>query len=198
MAVAPSTADRILDTSLGVFCRYGFQKTSMQNIAAAAGISRAAVYLHFANKEEVFRAGSLRAHTAALDAVDAALGSPADIFAGVQAALTAYFDGLMSEIAASPHGPELFDANRELIGDVVRHTRAALLDRLTLALDAADARGEIALAGADISGAQLATLLVATAEGLKHDPLAGVSLAEGIGMQLRALRVGIAASRAAA
>lgn len=98
----------------------------------------------------------------------------------------------MAEIAASPHGPELFDANLELVGSVVRDTRAAVHASLAAALAQADTDGEIDLAAADATGDELAAVLLATGDGLKQDTLAAIPLATGIALQLRALRSGIA------
>src|SRR3954471_18722250 len=61
MASTASTPDserreRVLAAALEVFGRYGFRKASMDEIARAADISRQGLYLHFANKEALFRA----------------------------------------------------------------------------------------------------------------------------------------------
>jgi TetR/AcrR family transcriptional regulator, regulator of autoinduction and epiphytic fitness len=40
-----------LEIALTVFARHGFRKTSIEDIAKAAGISRQGIYLHFKNKE---------------------------------------------------------------------------------------------------------------------------------------------------
>jgi TetR/AcrR family transcriptional regulator, regulator of autoinduction and epiphytic fitness len=48
--------ERVLTAALEVFGRYGFRKTSMDDVARAAGISRQGLYLHFASKEALFRA----------------------------------------------------------------------------------------------------------------------------------------------
>jgi AcrR family transcriptional regulator len=57
----PPTADRprqerVLAAALEVFGRYGFRKTSMDEVARSADISRQGLYLHFASKEALFRA----------------------------------------------------------------------------------------------------------------------------------------------
>lgn len=54
----PETARQIaiLEAATGVFRRYGFKKTAMDDIARAVGISRQALYLHFRNKEVLFQA----------------------------------------------------------------------------------------------------------------------------------------------
>ena len=45
----------ILLAAFEVFSRYGYRRTSMEDIAKGAGMSRAALYLHFRNKEDIFR-----------------------------------------------------------------------------------------------------------------------------------------------
>src|SRR5258708_23382447 len=44
----------VLEAAVGVFARYGYRKTSMDEVARAAGVSRQGLYLQFANKEELF------------------------------------------------------------------------------------------------------------------------------------------------
>lgn len=46
--------EKILTAALSVFLRYGYKRVNMNDIAAAAGISRPALYLLFKNKEEIF------------------------------------------------------------------------------------------------------------------------------------------------
>src|SRR3954452_12083470 len=60
MASIASTTDstrreRVLAVALEVFGRYGFRKASMDEIARSAAISRQGLYLHFANKDALFR-----------------------------------------------------------------------------------------------------------------------------------------------
>ena len=50
-----SRLSAVLDAAVGVFARFGYRKTSMEDVARAAGISRQGLYLSFANKEELFR-----------------------------------------------------------------------------------------------------------------------------------------------
>jgi len=40
---------------VSVFARFGYRKTSMDDVARSAGVSRQGLYLSFANKEELFR-----------------------------------------------------------------------------------------------------------------------------------------------
>jgi TetR/AcrR family transcriptional regulator of autoinduction and epiphytic fitness len=58
MASTPDSTrrERVLAVALEVFGRYGFRKASMDEIARSADISRQGLYLHFANKDALFRA----------------------------------------------------------------------------------------------------------------------------------------------
>ncbi len=44
----------VFDVAADVFARYGFRRTTMNDLAEAAGISRPALYLMFENKEHLF------------------------------------------------------------------------------------------------------------------------------------------------
>jgi len=52
----PSRQDAIVEAAIPVFLRFGYKKASMDAVAAAADLSRQAVYLHFSNKEALFSA----------------------------------------------------------------------------------------------------------------------------------------------
>jgi AcrR family transcriptional regulator len=54
---APGSAQReaILVAATAIFLRYGFKKTSMDDVARAAGVSRQGLYLYFDTKDLLFR-----------------------------------------------------------------------------------------------------------------------------------------------
>ena len=89
--------DRILDAAMAVFRRHGFRRSSIEQAAEAAGLTRQALYHHFKSKEALFRAVIERLHETALAAEIAAAiaaekagGGLADILvAGVTARLQA-------------------------------------------------------------------------------------------------------------
>jgi len=178
---------QILDTSLAVFCRYGFHKTSMLDIAQAAGMSRAALYLHFKNKEDVFRSGSERAHTEVMRQVESALATGPEVMRRIEGALASFLQGLMEQISASAHGQELFDANMALAGDITREARAKLISLLARVLEEADAAGEISLAAVGAQAVDLAGMIVAAIDGIKHTQGGGSKLREGIALFMRLL-----------
>ncbi len=51
----PDTRDRILRAGMACVARYGRAKTTMQDVAAAAGLSRATLYRHFADRGALFQ-----------------------------------------------------------------------------------------------------------------------------------------------
>ena len=53
---AELTRLKIIDAARQVFLARGVSRTSMEQIAAEAGVTRGAIYWHFANKKEVFSA----------------------------------------------------------------------------------------------------------------------------------------------
>ncbi len=46
--------DRILDAAAELIAHYGYDKTTVEDIARAAGVSKGAIYLHFGSKDELF------------------------------------------------------------------------------------------------------------------------------------------------
>jgi AcrR family transcriptional regulator len=60
--VGASTREKILDVALDLFTDQGFDGTSMREIAERLGISKPAIYYHFASKEEILMALHMRLH----------------------------------------------------------------------------------------------------------------------------------------
>ena len=50
------TKDRLVHAAYELFLKHGYHATSMRDIARQAGLSVAAAYNHFENKEELFTA----------------------------------------------------------------------------------------------------------------------------------------------
>jgi len=104
--------DRILDAAMLVFRRQGFRRSSIEQAAEAAGLTRQALYHHFKSKEALFRAAIERLHENALaagiasaDATEKAGGNLADILIAV---ITARLKQLVAPLEGSPHIEELF------------------------------------------------------------------------------------------
>ena len=79
----------LLDAAQAAFLQFGFRRTTMGDIAQAAGISRPTLYARFANKDEVYAAVLRRFAGQMLDELRAAWsktqdpGARMDAFAAV-------------------------------------------------------------------------------------------------------------------
>jgi AcrR family transcriptional regulator len=62
MPEQPSTRERILDIALELFSERGYDKTSLRDIAERLGTTKAALYYHFARKEDILLELHMRLH----------------------------------------------------------------------------------------------------------------------------------------
>ena len=142
MMSIPSSTDnarqeRVLAAALEVFGRYGFRKASMDEIARAAGISRQGLYLHFANKEALFRAAVRQELDSALGEVSRFLNEEGvGLERRVVAALDAWLGRYVGSTLASDIGSLLQHPAMQL-GDIVDPAIAEFDARLAAAIAAA-------------------------------------------------------------
>jgi AcrR family transcriptional regulator len=71
--------DAILDTSAKLFSQHGYKAVSIRDIAQACGMTNAALYYHFKNKEDLFLAMLQRDHEQTLAALHQAANGPGDL-----------------------------------------------------------------------------------------------------------------------
>jgi TetR/AcrR family acrAB operon transcriptional repressor len=101
------TRSRILEAAGQVFARKGFRAASLDEVAAAAGLTKGAIYWHFRSKNDLFFAlveARFQEHTAPLhreiDGVIVA-GDP-------RAAMTALLSAVMARLRADADWPRLY------------------------------------------------------------------------------------------
>jgi AcrR family transcriptional regulator len=157
----------ILDAAFKTFLAYGFRRTTMGDIADAAGISRPALYIEFKNKADIYREGFIAFLDQTFRNVDSALHREGPIVERINAALEAALVIPMRAIAQAPHGAELFELKQELADDLGENWNAALERCLHQAFEQAAAKGELDLAGRNVSTQDIARLIVLSAEGIK-------------------------------
>lgn len=75
---AVTARQRLLDAAVESFADKGFTGTTTRDIAARAGMSPAAVYVHHASKEDLLYSVSLTGHRAALDNIEKSYASSPD------------------------------------------------------------------------------------------------------------------------
>ncbi len=82
--------DAILDTSAKLFSQHGYKEVSIRDIAQACGMTNAALYYHFKNKEDLFLAMLQRDHTKSIETLHAAANGPGDLRADLQQLIARY------------------------------------------------------------------------------------------------------------
>ncbi len=118
----PEREGRILDAAKKLFSHYGFDKTTVSDIADEAGISKGAVYLHFKSKDELFDALLLRESDAVLD--DLLRRLDADREGGSIFGL--YQHAILTSIA-NPLMHALMTRDSRVLGDYARRISKTLL-----------------------------------------------------------------------
>jgi AcrR family transcriptional regulator len=156
----------ILDAAVQVFLRYGFKKTSMDDLARAAGLSRQGLYLHFSTKEALFKDAVLRMVTAMRAAGRAALArDELDVEERILGAFEAAHGHAVGQPGAE-HMNELFETAAQLVGPAIDELEAGLVADLTRLLRTSGVAARWKDAG--VSAKDLAENLYATSYGVKH------------------------------
>jgi len=157
---------RILEGATRVFLAYGFQRTTMDDIARAAEISRPALYLVFRNKGDIYRALAAEFLGRTLDNARTVLAGDGPLRERLELSMACTID-MMDEIEQSPHGAEILDMKNSLAGDVMTRGRSEYGALVEAAIAGeAEARGAD-LAGKGLSPASLADLLLDAFDGMK-------------------------------
>lgn len=165
------TTDRkreaVFEAAADVFSRYGFRRTSMNDIAEAAGISRPALYLMFENKEDLFRQLANTRQSQAIDEAVAVLAEDAPIAERVNRAILAYERIYYEPVAGSPHGAEFLDLTQSVASEDMAKGRKRLIAHLARSIAAARSSGEITEPGDQMRPEEFASLLMLSVNGMK-------------------------------
>lgn len=154
----------LLDAAAQVFLRYGYKKTSMDEVARAAGLSRPGLYLHFPTKDLLFR----EAVTHLLDhALSAARDALRDAKRPLEDRIVEGFVAVHSHTIGSgitaQQMAELIDSTNALASETVAKHERLFRDELIRALEASGTRFV-----QGIAAPELADLLTVFSIGLKH------------------------------
>ena len=109
------TRERILDVALDLFTEQGYDKTSLREIAQQLGISKAALYYHFASKEDILMALHVRLHNLGRGAFDSLAESPRD-----PSAWSAFLEDMVGHMLADRKLFALHERNRAALEAIHR------------------------------------------------------------------------------
>ncbi|CAM5233369.1 TetR/AcrR family transcriptional regulator OS=Streptomyces tendae OX=1932 GN=GUR47_06750 PE=4 SV=1 [Streptomyces tendae] len=165
---------------MATFARFGYRKTSMEEVARAARISRPGLYFLFSSKEALFRAAVTQALDRDITAVEQVL---ADSGRPLPERLVEAFDQWAGRYIGGPLAHDVATVvadNPDILGDIVE-TAPRRFEQLITEAVAAESGPEAAL--------PVAQTLISASIGLKHQVASRESylerLAVAVGLLVR-------------
>jgi AcrR family transcriptional regulator len=160
--------DRVLDAVYQCFVRHGVRKTTMDDIAEVAGMSRPAMYQYVRNKDDAFRRLAARLYDTALADAGRAAVEPGTLTQRLGRILAVRLELTERVFRDSPHAAELVGEASRVAADLDRSFTAGLADLLTATITEAASQADLRLAGG--TAREVAELVLALARGLAADP----------------------------
>src|SRR5262249_14174011 len=157
----------ILDAALRLFGRYGYRRTSIDDIANEAEIAKGTVYLSFKSKEEIFRALCESLIARVQDNAERARLLDEPLQARVLAILEAKFGLYFEVVRSSAHAAELMDSKNRLSDDLFEKHERRYQRLLREVIEAAAVRGEIRPESLGLDPGAVTELLLSGAKGIE-------------------------------
>jgi AcrR family transcriptional regulator len=178
--------EQTLGAAHELFAERGYAAVTMDEIAAAVGVTKPLLYNYFGNKEQLYIACMERAGDSLINTIAGSIGESANPGDALGAGVRAFFEFLDTDRAAwavlfdetLPHGGEVFDRVAAYRGQIVDLVSTTLLPQLpdtrrvkveiealsTALLGAAEALARWWLRTEAISAEDAAEILVSTVE----------------------------------
>jgi TetR/AcrR family transcriptional regulator len=167
VSMSEARVERILDAAYECFTRHGVRKTTMDDIAAAAAMSRPAVYQYVRNKEDVFRRLAGRIFDGALERARVAAVGEGTLAQRLDRILAVKLQVTARLFHDSPHASELIGESARVSGDLDRAFTQSMSDLITATITDAAAEADLALR--DTDAREIAELALALTRGLEAD-----------------------------
>lgn len=162
--------EAVLLAAIELFARYGYRKTSIDEIAAAAKVAKRTVYLHFENKAAVFRAMAEYLTELTRSRFEAALKSKGTPVERLTELLYANYGTAFERFGASEYVQDLEAAGEELLQASIVKWAQEYEDRLVAFLRSLARAGEIGGPPPGLTLAQVVRMTMRGATAAKHDP----------------------------
>ena len=130
---APDRKELILNAAIPVFGKLGFKKTSIEDLADAADISKQGLYLHFSSKEEIFQAAMQKYLEDGLNLVQQELDkADTALLQRLMGAMDAWFGRHL--VTFTPRWFDVIEAGERLSGSQIEEFKVALKEKLAKAI----------------------------------------------------------------
>jgi AcrR family transcriptional regulator len=170
---------KVLEAAQSVFFRYGYRRTTMGDLASAAGVSRPALYLLYCNKEQVFEAVLRDFLTRTLAEVRETLKAPVTAEEKLRLAFDLWAVRPFGLLMATPDAKELIDCGFEFAREAIDQGTAAFEAELAAILAPLHAQAPDPALTPD----QIARILTRAVHGFKEsarDPESLRAMIEGL------------------
>jgi AcrR family transcriptional regulator len=165
-----SPQTRILDAAMRVFRRQGFRRSSIEEAAEEAGLTRQALYHHFASKEALFRAVIERLYEQGLAAEIAAAKAAEDdgleLADILVAEIGARMQTMFASLDSSPHIKELFSEHLAQARDLYQSYSSRFTDEIATTIARVCRKRKLTLASG-VTGHELARCVEMAIHGTK-------------------------------
>lgn len=159
--------DQIAEAALRRFSRYGFKRSSMDDVAREAGLAKATLYLHFKGKDDVFRAMLALIGRRVEDRCRAVVATPGPFPARLAALLDAHYGTGYACFGSGEHLVELKSVMTSIASAEVDAFEAIFARNAAALIAEAEAAGEIAVSRTGLSSDGLISTLMLAAAGAK-------------------------------
>ena len=158
------TREKILAAAIQRFSKFGYRRTSINDVAEEAGLARATVYLYWRRKQDLFVAGLERFNARSWNLAETAAAKNGSAAQRIHATVMAQYGTTSDIVHGTASGHELFQANLELgrvvVEECLRHGEK-LLTRL---LEQGIRDGEFKLQRSTARSAEIAHIIVSFAQ----------------------------------
>ena len=158
----------ILYAAFDASLKYGVKRTSMADIAEGAEMSRAALYLHFKNKNYILRSLVEAYYAQSCAEVEQALNTDGAVTEQLTAGFLAQTGEAFRALLNSPHGAEFMDA-KSVAKEAVAAGNAALVEVYATWMMHQSKAGRLRFAPIDADPTTVATTMMKALDGLKTD-----------------------------
>jgi AcrR family transcriptional regulator len=161
--MADERRQQILQAALDVFMRYGYRRTTMDDIAREVGKSRPALYLSFPNKEALLIGVVEMGHAEVFRAIEAGLPGQGSLSDKLSYVFELWSVRAFEQIARSPAASELMNDNYAFASDAFERGTKRLEALLSEVIRAAVAAPDALQPSAQVR----ARIMIAAAHGFK-------------------------------
>jgi len=160
--------EQVAEAALRLFARYGYKRTSMDDIAREAGVARATLYLHFKGKDDVFRAMLAGLGGQVETRCREALATPGPFAQRLAALMEAHHGTAFAAFSAGEHLGELKAVMLAIAGAELAAFEAIFVSFARQLFEGAAARGEIVIGRSGLPLETLIATLTRAAAGAKY------------------------------